>query len=73
MRVTLKECIKAVHLLNCEVGAMVYDFHQSNALYVLTRTVDGKREHLGSFETKRDFKQAVVLSYRLLRDYRGAK
>ena len=68
MRVTLKECEKAVQILNCEVGADVYSFTQSQHYYVLSRTVDNKPQHLGIFETKRDFKEAVVLSYRLLRD-----
>ena len=68
MRVTIKECEKAVQILNCEVGADVYSFTQSQHYYVLSRTVDNKPQHLGMFETKRDFKAAVVLSYRLLRD-----
>ena len=68
MRVTLKECEKAVQILNCEVGADIYSFTQSQHYYVLSRTVDNKPQHLGMFETKRDFKAAVVLSYRLLRD-----
>ena len=68
MRVTLKECDKAVQILNCEVGADIYSFTQSQHYYVLSRTVDNKPQHLGQFETKRDFKAAVVLSYRLLRD-----
>lgn len=68
MRVTLKECEKAVQILNCEVGADAYRFTQSQHYYVLSRTVNNKLQHLGMFETKRDFKAAVVLSYRLLRD-----
>ena len=73
MRVTLKECEKAVQILNCEVGADVYSFTQSQHYYMLTRTVDNKSKYLGAFETKRDFKEAVVLSYRLLRDAGGLK
>lgn len=73
MRATIKECEKAVQVLNCEVGADIYSFKQSQHYYVLSRTVDNKAQHLGTFETKRDFKQAVVLSYRLLRDAGGLK